>query len=75
MSDHRASSGRKIRLAVGAGVLALVTFGGGYAAGNAGHSSNGSAIPAQSGQRPGGTAGQAPPSAATGTVEGPILDS
>jgi hypothetical protein len=75
MSDHRASSGRKIRLAVGAGVLALVMFGGGYAVGNAGHSGSGSAIPVQSGQRPGGTTGQAPQSGATGTVEGPILDS
>ncbi|MCW2798778.1 MAG: hypothetical protein JWQ70_250 [Aeromicrobium sp.] len=75
MSDHRSTSGRKIQLAVGAGALALVTFVGGYAVGNAGHSGTGmTQVGRGGGQPPSGATGEAP-SGAAGTAGGSTLDS
>jgi hypothetical protein len=75
MSDHKASGGTRVGLAVGAGALALVTFVGGYAVGNAGDGGAGGTGMSQGGQPPSGTAGETPPSSSTGTSEGPLLDS
>lgn len=75
MSDHKATSGMRTRMAVGAGALALVTFVGGYAVGNAGDGGAGSAGMTQGGQPPTGTTDEAPPSDSPGTSGGSILDS